>query len=93
MERRKLIYAPHLSWEKIEIADYLEKEFDFEDAGISIVVENNATASAMYEVRLKFGRDREKRLYGRAFRERESVSDSFLTAKFIAARDAARNRR
>jgi predicted NBD/HSP70 family sugar kinase len=62
-ERRKLIYAPHLGWEQVEIADYLEKSLGLEKAGISIVVENNATASAMYEVRLKFGRDRTIRDY------------------------------
>ncbi len=54
-DRRKLIYAPNLGWEEVEISDYLEKSLDAEDAGISIVVENNATAAAMYEVRLKFG--------------------------------------
>lgn len=62
-ERRKLIYAPHLGWEQVEIADYLEKSLDLKNAGISIVVENNATASAMYEARLKFGRDKELRDY------------------------------
>ncbi len=62
-ERRKLIYAPHLGWEQVEIADYLEKSLDLKNAGVSIVVENNATASAMYEVRLKLARDREIRDY------------------------------
>jgi predicted NBD/HSP70 family sugar kinase len=59
-ERRILIYAPHLGWENIEIAEYLEKFLDLKTAEVSIVVENNATAAAMYEVRLKFGQ--EKRL-------------------------------
>ncbi|MEZ5428613.1 MAG: ROK family protein [Pyrinomonadaceae bacterium] len=62
-ERRKLIYAPHLGWENLEIADYLEKSLDLKKAGVSIVVENNATASAMYEVRLKFARDKILRDY------------------------------
>lgn len=62
-ERRKLIYAPHLGWEQVDIADYLEKSLDLKNAGVSIVVENNATASAMYEARLKFGRDKELRDY------------------------------
>ena len=62
-ERRKLIYAPHLGWEQIEIAEYLEKSLDLKNAGIAIVVENNATAAAMYEVRLKFARDRRLRDY------------------------------
>lgn len=62
-ERRKLIYAPHLGWEQVEIADYLENSLNLKDAGISIIVENNATASAMYEARLKFGRDKQIRDY------------------------------
>ena len=63
VERRKLIYAPHLSWENIKIADFLEKELGMEQAGVSIVVENNAAASAMYEVRLKLPRDKKIRDY------------------------------
>lgn len=61
IERRKLIYAPHLGWGNLEIAGYLEKSLDLENAGVSIVVENNATAGAMYEARLKFGQEKRVR--------------------------------
>lgn len=62
-ERRELIYAPHLGWENIKIAELLEKKLKLKDAGISIVVENNAAASAMYEVRLQLPEDKEIRDY------------------------------
>lgn len=63
IDRRKLIYAPHLGWENIAIADFLEDELDLKQAGISIVVENNVAASAMYEVRLKLPDDKQLRDY------------------------------
>lgn len=62
-DRKELIYAPHLGWENIKIADYLSKELDLEQAEVSIVVENNATASAMYEVRLRLPHDKKMRDY------------------------------
>ncbi|MGI8470228.1 MAG: ROK family protein [Pyrinomonadaceae bacterium] len=46
-ERRKLLYAPHLGWNNLAIADALK----FGDA--PVIVENDATAAAMYEARLK----------------------------------------
>lgn len=46
--RRKLLYAPNLNWQNIDIADALH----FDDS-IKTVVENDATAAAMYEARLK----------------------------------------
>lgn len=46
--RRKLLYAPNLGWQNIDIAE----AFHFDDA-IKTVVENDATAAAMYEARLK----------------------------------------
>lgn len=61
--RRKLIYAPNLGWENVEVAEYLEKSLDLNSAGVSIVVENNATAAAMYEARLKFGQEKRLRDY------------------------------
>ena len=45
--RRKLLYAPHLGWSNVEIADALS----FND--VPIVVENDATAAAIYESRMK----------------------------------------
>lgn len=46
-ERRKLLYAPHLGWSDITVADQLKF------ADVPVIVENDATAAAMYESRLK----------------------------------------
>lgn len=46
-ERRKLIFAPNLNWRDVAIADSLEM------GGVPVVVENDSTAAAMYEARLK----------------------------------------
>ncbi len=45
--RRRLLYAPHLGWSNVEIADALA--FD----EIPVVVENDATAAAIFESRMK----------------------------------------
>ncbi len=45
--RQNLLYAPHLGWRDVKIADALQ--FD----GVKVVVENDATAAAMYEARMK----------------------------------------
>jgi predicted NBD/HSP70 family sugar kinase len=50
-ERRRLLYAPHLGWRNIAIADALRKSGGFA-ANVPIIVENDATAAAMYEARL-----------------------------------------
>lgn len=47
-ERRKLIYAPNLDWRDVDITAALRP-----DENIKVVVENDATAAAMYEARLK----------------------------------------
>jgi predicted NBD/HSP70 family sugar kinase len=47
-ERRKLLYAPNLNWENIDIARALQVNKD-----VKIVVENDATAAAMYEARVR----------------------------------------
>ena len=47
-ERRKLVYAPNLKWKDIDMS----KEFDF-GSDVHVVVENDATAAAMFEARLK----------------------------------------
>lgn len=46
--RRKIVYAPNLNWQNIDVAE----AFNFDDS-IKVVVENDATAAAMYEARLK----------------------------------------
>lgn len=48
ISRTQLLYAPNLNWQNIDIA----KEFYFDDS-VKTVVENDATAAAMYEARLK----------------------------------------
>ena len=46
--RRKIVYAPNLDWRNIDVA----AAFQFEDS-VRVVVENDSTAAAMYEARLK----------------------------------------
>jgi predicted NBD/HSP70 family sugar kinase len=51
-ERRRLMYAPHLGWRDVAIADALQElrvegEIDLRD--VPVVVENDATAAAMFE--------------------------------------------
>ena len=48
--RRQLLYAPHLGWRDVHIADFLEKTCNFKN--VPVVVENDATAAALYEARL-----------------------------------------
>ena len=47
-ERRKLVYAPNLDWHDIDIVKALQP-----NENVRVVVENDATAAAMYEARLK----------------------------------------
>jgi len=47
-ERQKLIFAPHLNWREIGIAEILRP-----DRNVAVAVENDSTAAAMYEARLK----------------------------------------
>lgn len=46
--RRKLLFAPNLNWRNVDIA----KAFEFEP-DVPVVVENDSTAAAMYEARVK----------------------------------------
>ena len=64
-ERRKLIYAPNLDWRDIDITKALQP-----NENIKVVVENDATAAAMYEARLKI---------------RDSGSDGLMT-NFVLVR-------
>ena len=45
--RRKLLYAPHLGWSNVAVADMLA----FGD--VPVIVENDATAAAIFESRIK----------------------------------------
>lgn len=45
--RQSLVFAPNLDWRNVAIADELAVE------GVRVVVENDSTAAAMYEARMK----------------------------------------
>ncbi len=45
--RRSLVYAPNLDWRSVDIAKALKIN------GIRVIVENDSTAAAMYEARMK----------------------------------------
>ncbi|MEP7074182.1 MAG: ROK family transcriptional regulator [Acidobacteriota bacterium] len=47
-QRQTLIFAPNLDWRNVDIA----KDFSVR-SGVKVVVENDSTAAAMYEARLK----------------------------------------
>lgn len=52
VERRRLLYAPHLGWRDVAIADALQElrvEDEIDLTGVPVVVENDATAAAMFE--------------------------------------------
>jgi predicted NBD/HSP70 family sugar kinase len=52
-DRRKLLYAPHLGWKNISVANQLQSGlFDKTDI-VPLIVENDATAAAIFEARLK----------------------------------------
>ena len=53
-ERRRLLYAPHLGWRDVDIAGALRlKPCGGGEAEVPVVVENDATAAAVYEARLR----------------------------------------
>ena len=53
-ERRRLLYAPHLGWRDVDIAGALSfNPGGRAGEGVPVVVENNATAAAIYEARLR----------------------------------------
>ncbi len=56
-QRRKLLYAPRLGWRDVPVADSLrfspEMGVPHAGADVPVVVENDATAAAMYEARLR----------------------------------------
>lgn len=64
-ERRKLVYAPNLDWRDVDIVKALQP-----NETVKVVVENDATAAAMYEARLKI---------------RDSGSDGLMT-NFVLVR-------
>jgi predicted NBD/HSP70 family sugar kinase len=64
--REKITYAPHLGWHDVAVADALR--FDGEGrpcaggSAVPVVVENDATAAALYELRLRLRRAESPRL-------------------------------
>ena len=46
-DRRSLVFAPNLEWRNVPIAEELAAD------GVRVVVENDSTAAAMYEARMK----------------------------------------
>ena len=64
--RGRIVYAPHLGWHDVDVASALR----FDAAGglclagerVPVVVENDATAAALYELRLRLGRAETERL-------------------------------
>ncbi|MGC2237592.1 MAG: ROK family transcriptional regulator [Pyrinomonadaceae bacterium] len=51
-ERSKLLYAPHLGWHDVAVADALRLDSG-KGRNIPVIVENDAAAAAMFEARLK----------------------------------------
>ncbi|MEP6703298.1 MAG: ROK family transcriptional regulator [Acidobacteriota bacterium] len=49
-KRREVIFAPNLNWRGIDVAGSFQKVIQ-----VPVVVENDATAAAMFEARLKIG--------------------------------------
>ena len=53
-DRGRLVYAPHLDWHDTAIAEELAvKKGGLSESDVRVVVENDATAAAMYETRLR----------------------------------------
>lgn len=51
-ERSRLLYAPHLGWRGVAVADALRNNLKLNE-NVRVIVENDATAAAMYEARLR----------------------------------------
>ena len=64
--RERIVYAPHLDWHDVDVAGALPFNSDgvpsLAGERVRVVVENDATAAALYELRLRLGRDEYERL-------------------------------
>jgi predicted NBD/HSP70 family sugar kinase len=64
--RQRITYAPHLGWRDVDVAGALRFDADGKaasaEAAVPVVVENDATAAALYELRLRTARAESKRL-------------------------------
>ncbi len=52
--RSELVYAPNLGWDNVQIADKLKV-----NESVKVIVENDSTAAAMYEARVRIRRTEE----------------------------------
>lgn len=56
-ERTRLLYAPHLGWRDVGITKALKfASSDDNNNSVPVIVENDATAAALYEARLRLGK-------------------------------------
>jgi predicted NBD/HSP70 family sugar kinase len=64
--RERIVYAPHLGWQDVDVAGALRFDADggacLAGESVRVVVENDATAAALYELRLRLGRAESERL-------------------------------
>ena len=64
--RRRVVYAPHLGWDDVDLAGALCFGEDGAECGtegaVPVAVENDATAAALYEAHLRLGRTESGRL-------------------------------
>ncbi|HKG13226.1 MAG TPA: ROK family transcriptional regulator [Pyrinomonadaceae bacterium] len=64
--RRRVVYAPHLGWDDVDLAGALCFGEDGAECGtesaVPVAVENDATAAALYEAHLRLGRAESGRL-------------------------------
>jgi predicted NBD/HSP70 family sugar kinase len=64
--RERIVYAPHLGWQGVDVAGALRLDAEGGEClagdSVRVVVENDATAAALYELRLRLGRDESERL-------------------------------
>ncbi len=54
-QRGTLLYAPHLGWHDVKIAEALKFDANHINGPVPVIVENDATAAALYEARLRLG--------------------------------------
>jgi predicted NBD/HSP70 family sugar kinase len=57
VERSRLLYAPHLQWTDVAVADALRSTGTDANDTVPVIVDNDSTAAAMYEARLRLGQN------------------------------------
>lgn len=56
-QRRNLLYAPHLGWSDVQVAEALRFDGDATSSPVPVIVDNDSTAAALYEARLRLAQD------------------------------------